>query len=121
MNRITTGVFLAALVTATAAGAQIRAADGDVNATSDEAHDTLSPQAQAAAPPSRSDSFWYARLGYGGVFGDNFMAARLSDLGSAPASTRSASTCRFSIFRCPRRDQAATPMGRPKEARRGPC
>jgi len=73
MNRITTGAFLAALITATAAGAQNRAADGGVNATSHEAHDTLSAQDQAAArAPSRSDSFWYARLGYGGVFGDSF-------------------------------------------------
>jgi hypothetical protein len=49
MNRITT-VFLAAVFTAaaTAAGAQTRAAD------------------------NRFDSFWYARLGYGGVFGDSF-------------------------------------------------
>ena len=46
MNRITTGLLLAALVTATSAGAQTRAAD------------------------KRFDSFSYARLGYGGVFGD---------------------------------------------------
>ena len=46
MNRITTGLLLSALVTATSAGAQTRAAD------------------------KRFDSFSYARLGYGGVFGD---------------------------------------------------
>ena len=74
MNR--TAVFLAALFTAaaTAASAQTRAADWEVSATRGEAQDPPPPQDQAAPPnrPKRFDSFAYARLGYGGVFGDGF-------------------------------------------------
>ena len=75
MNRKTT-VFLAALFTAaaTAAGAQTRTADWDVSTIRGVAQDPPPPQGQTAPPsrPNRFDSFWYARLGYGGVFGDGF-------------------------------------------------
>jgi hypothetical protein len=57
MNRIvTTGVLLAMFATEGAARAQSVAPSQD----------------QTAAQPSHSDTFWYARLGYGGVFGDSF-------------------------------------------------
>jgi hypothetical protein len=57
MNRIvTTAVFLAAFITAPAARAQ--------DAT--PSHD------QTGSQTTHSDRFWYARLGYGGVFGDDF-------------------------------------------------